>query len=103
MEGVHGRIEMYDPKPNSVWVTRGGRLVVIVELPGHKKGITTCLGLLWYDTIDNTLCVTEVMEQLDYPVHDIPVEIALGKIARGEAENWQIASFKEEEDERIQS
>ena len=56
------------PKTHDVWKTREGRIVLIVEVHWEtdKREVTTPqLGMLWYDEIDKTFTVSELMNRLE--------------------------------------
>lgn len=85
-----------EPKPSEVWATLSNRLAVIVEVPADTFPDTDIpngerkprLAMLWWDTIDRTLVVSEILIRLDRQV-SIPLDQALQMMVRGEGENYK--------------
>jgi hypothetical protein len=57
------------PQVNEVWRTKSGRLAIIVEatnkIDSDKKEKQPELCMLWYDEIDETLTVSQIMDRLE--------------------------------------
>ena len=51
-----------DPKPNEVWLTKHGNLVLVVEHPMNE--VACKLGFVWYDAIDRTMSFSPLYNQL---------------------------------------
>jgi hypothetical protein len=72
--GMKGALKMRNPQANEVWETLSGRAVLIVEITDPFTWLsseekeewykTKHLGFVWYDEVDGSFCVSQVLAQL---------------------------------------
>ena len=55
-------LAILEPKANEIWLTKSGNLALIVAAPDCAIG---SLAMVWYDKIDHTFTVSELLERLD--------------------------------------
>lgn len=67
-----GVINMYEAKPNEIWMTKSGRKVLVVEGPNGE------IGFVWFDEIDNKLTYCPLLNQLDKKLDDGIRDWAIG-------------------------
>lgn len=51
------------PKPNEVWMTKSGRMVLVVEHPMTE--VEGSLGFIWFDEVDKNVNFSPVKDQLE--------------------------------------
>lgn len=50
---------------NPVWVTKSGRIVVIIPTLDEKEKLDGNCRMLWWDEVDKQFCTGQIMNRLD--------------------------------------